>query len=761
MIEYLFLITALVVAGLTFGLVLWLARKHHFAWGDKLVAILLACVFVIRFYSYSYEEGTVAFIIRLGGFSLGSGWAFFSGISIYLEIAGVLLFCCYPFFRSISSLKHLLKWIFTPAFLLYVICYHANVINNVTGIDLSSFHGWWVEIFFALEAGLYAFGLAEVWRENPQFSWPKKEVGPSLLLLLGIILAAMPDWALQYFFGYAQTIMRAENYSVVHRCFIYTSLLFPFGLYFVLRNRSEDVKRFVLIYYILGVAVQFSFYYDYTMFLFPYYYNQNYAIDPKTAFDRTEFLPLHACNLALYIIPLCLIFKLKKVYYWTYFIMVFGAFMAILMPDLSDTLNILDRDCVKFYCNHIAVVGVPLLGVALGLFPKPKMKDMFNSFIWFGLYFIVITLHNAYYGSNFLFTNSTFIAEKAGSWAESLFQGSWVTTWGGRTVTFHPAYQALFFLTYVALAFAMWYVYALGYLISERHYALYLKNKKVDQAAYAFASSLKGRRISEPMKPDSGVTLEIQHFSKCYEAKGPWAVSDANLVIHGGEIFGFLGPNGAGKSTTIKSIVGIQSLSEGQIVVCGYDIARQSVEAKNQIGYVPDHYALYEKLTGREYINYIADLYGVNQVDRDERMARYVALFNLKDAFDSQIKTYSHGMKQKITIIAALIHEPKIWILDEPLTGLDPDSIFQVKECMRLHAEKGNAVIFSSHLIDVVENLCTRIVVIKKGHMSRPYTMEEIHKQGSLEQFYMEKTDDLYLKEKEDEEKKLLGAKKS
>ena len=203
-------------------------------------------------------------------------------------------------------------------------------------------------------------------------------------------------------------------------------------------------------------------------------------------------------------------------------------------------------------------------------------------------------------------------------------------------------------------------------------------------------------------------------------------------------MFGFLGPNGAGKSTCIKSIVGIQPITEGKIYVCGFDVKTQSVGAKAQIGFVPDHYALYENLTGREYLNYIADIYEVSKQDRDERISRYVTRFELTDSIDNKIKTYSHGMKQKVTIIAALVHDPKVWILDEPLTGLDPTSIYQVKECMREHASKGNIVFFSSHLIDIVEKLCDRIAIIKHGEIQVQTTIQEIESSGTtLEEFYL------------------------
>ena len=234
----------------------------------------------------------------------------------------------------------------------------------------------------------------------------------------------------------------------------------------------------------------------------------------------------------------------------------------------------------------------------------------------------------------------------------------------------------------------------------------------------------------------------LSHFSKRYGSNKHYSVNDVSFEVRGGEIFGFLGPNGAGKSSIIKTIVGIQTITSGEIEVSGYDVEKQGVEAKMQIGFVPDHYALYENLTGREYINYIADLYNVTKADRDERIAEYVSRFRLEAAIDNPMKTYSHGMKQKITIMSALVHNPKVWILDEPLTGLDPESIFQVKECMKEHAAKGNIVFFSSHIIDVVENICDNIAIIRKGQILCTKTVAEIRESGiPLETFYMNMID--------------------
>jgi len=240
------------------------------------------------------------------------------------------------------------------------------------------------------------------------------------------------------------------------------------------------------------------------------------------------------------------------------------------------------------------------------------------------------------------------------------------------------------------------------------------------------------------MEPNAGIKYELRNFSKQYASSKRFAVNKANFTVYGGEIFGFLGPNGAGKSTIIKSTVGIQPITSGNINICGYDVATQSVHAKALIGFVPDHYALYEKLSGREYVNYIADIYGVSEEDRNARIEKYIKLFELEQSIDSMMKTYSHGMKQKITIMAALVHDPKVWILDEPLTGLDPNSIYQVKECMKEHASRGNIVFFSSHIIDIVEKLCQRVAIIKQGEIQCVKTVKEIEESGyTLEQFYL------------------------
>lgn len=238
--------------------------------------------------------------------------------------------------------------------------------------------------------------------------------------------------------------------------------------------------------------------------------------------------------------------------------------------------------------------------------------------------------------------------------------------------------------------------------------------------------------------------ITITNLSKKYKNAEEYAVKNLNLTINDGEVFGFIGSNGAGKSTTIKCIIGILPFNEGTIEVAGYDLAKDAISAKKNIGYVSDNHSVYDKLSGREYVNFLANVYGVSKEVRDSRLNDLALRFDLLDKLDSPIKSYSHGMKQKICVIGALIHEPKVWVLDEPLTGLDPKSAKELKELMREHCEKGNVVFFSSHVLEVVEKLCDRVAIIKNGEIIALFTMAELEEkqQGkSLEDIFLELTE--------------------
>lgn len=238
--------------------------------------------------------------------------------------------------------------------------------------------------------------------------------------------------------------------------------------------------------------------------------------------------------------------------------------------------------------------------------------------------------------------------------------------------------------------------------------------------------------------------ITIKNVTKTYNGSFN-AVDNMNLDIKDGEIFGLLGPNGAGKTTTIKMITGISEISSGDIEINGIDITKKPVQAKEQFGYVPDSPDMFLKFTGIEYLNFMADVYNVSKEDRIKRIEELSNRFEMDNALGDKIQSYSHGMRQKIIIMGVLIHKPKVWILDEPLTGLDPKSSFILKEMMREHANEGNTVLFSTHVLEVAEKVCDRVGIINKGKLKFVGTLndmrEEFKESESLEKMFLEMTE--------------------
>jgi ABC-2 type transport system ATP-binding protein len=210
--------------------------------------------------------------------------------------------------------------------------------------------------------------------------------------------------------------------------------------------------------------------------------------------------------------------------------------------------------------------------------------------------------------------------------------------------------------------------------------------------------------------------ITLRQVSKSYNGKVK-AVDSIDLDVRNGEIFGFLGPNGAGKTTTIKLITGILSPDSGEIKVSNYDIAKEPLAAKRSFGFVPDDPNIFPRLKAIEYLRFMGDIYQVPAAVRIERIGRLASRFGLSEALSDRIQSYSHGMRQKLMIIGALLHNPDVWILDEPMTGLDPRSSFVLKEMMREHADAGKTVFFSTHVLDVAEKICDRVAVIDRGHI--------------------------------------------
>lgn len=714
---------------LSFGIVLllssiiFLAYKYFFKKNDKVnvllkaLAIVLAIVFFVRYMSGTDQISRI-YALRFGAFDS----PFYNFVALMLNWtlnASILLISVGTFFDN-KSVRNIIKFIVLPITVLSVVAL------RVISIGIVGYRGYmqfnFRAILMAIEVAIVLMYSITLWLEDRSFKLDRKQ-GLKLLYFIPMMLSIIPTYAVQGLFGFANSAMETKNFTLIHRIILYLGIIIPVVIFLLLRNKSQSTKKLCLLYISLGTLISFSLGHKFESFL-----------------DITAW-PFHLCNTAMYIIPLCLLFKWEKLFYFTYFINVLGAFLAMALPNYAAETNMFATSIINFYVNHYIAFFMPILMVALKIYDRPKLKTFIYSMVGFLIYFVLVLVLNAWFSNfatvDYFFVNSDFIADKLGQWAENLRNFTWEFSIGELKFVFYPIYQLLFFLVYVLLGAGMWFLYEWMYQTVDVIFDIENRKKKIKLDELALQVALNGRSKETPISMENINKLVLKNFSKKYGSNNYYAVKDANLEINGGEIFGFLGPNGAGKSTIIKSIVGIQPITGGAIEVCGYDVDKQSVQAKRMIGFVPDHYALYEKLTGREYINYIADLYNVSQEDRDARIKKYVNLFELEGAFDNQMRTYSHGMKQKIAIMSALVHDPKVWILDEPLTGLDPNSIFQVKECMRDHARMGNIVFFSSHIIDVVERICDRIAIIKKGNILTSKSVEEIEKESTLEDFYM------------------------
>lgn len=731
--RYLYYIIALVTAGLMF-LTYFLVHKKAKSKIEIVHKCVALAIFALMFvWLLLGSDGPIRNTIKLSfnspfsaitneknlpalsAITLISSWFFIS-----LHITSIIS----PFFKF--KVIHRMERIVSPVIALLVLGHLAFIIYGFNGTFDFSLTG----LFYSLELGVIIGKLIYLWiYERIDLKMNKLDTIEFVLCILGSLLFTMFDFLPRAFFGEPKVIGQVKDFATYHRYYIYGLFIFLIGLPMLLRNRKGEYSRMILLYICFGGMISFSYGYSFSIFVRPYDW------------------PLHICNTAMYILPIALITKSEKVFYFTFFVNILGAFLAIFMPNYGSDLTFISSRVFGFYINHIEAMAMPLVCVLTGVFNRPKKRQFFYSMVGFAIYFIMAIVFNTLFSAiwpehktDFFFINSDFVAEKVG--LKFLVEQFKVTfTINGKLFTMYPLYQALYFAGFILLSIGMWYIYIWIFNFQDSLIYLNMRSQKMRLDAIALQNKCRQKEVKNCMNQDSVNKLVISHFGKRYSEKSPFAVRDINFVAEGGEIIGFLGPNGAGKSTTIKAIVGIHLPTEGKIEVNGYDVAVQPVQAKSQLGFVPDHYALYENLTGREYLNYIADLYDVSPKQRDEFLDEYLELLNMKDAIDNKIQTYSHGMKQKIAIMASIIHNPKLWILDEPLTGLDPVSIFQVKQALKRHAEKGNIVFFSSHLIDIVEKLCDRIIIISNHQVVDVADVKELVKKGvNLEQYYMEKT---------------------
>ena len=738
----------------------------------KIFVLVVALFFFIRF---MWDDNANRLISALSGNDQTPFLNFVSIILMWFTTPLIVMLCLYPFFK-IRTIRNFIIFFGLPVAFLNIVFLWANAhaLNGTLNWNAGQIIRG---LIYAIECALLFAGcFVFAWRQGTltteeadeetfssnstekwtghllpegglrySFSMTVPQLKALLLLILPVLIVSMPVNLLQSFFG-AGPRMAYDNLGFAHRTLIYFTFISMTAFYFVFRKQNIGTKRCALIFVSVVALINFLM------------WRHSFAsfIDPMK-------LPLSLCTIAAVFIPLSLIHKLDKLFYFTLFIAVVGAFMAMLVPNTRN-MTLFNPGTVSFWLNHMTVFMVPLLAVAFGVFPRPKWQQFTYSLAGFAVYFGFILVTNAWIANSnptvdYFFLNSDFIVSRIGTWAENLRVSLVVNiTIGDGTLTFYPVYQAIFFGVFTLACLFLWYIYEFGYKVADGLFKLHADIRKIRLDELALKTK-DGRKKQKEKTREANQMLKLTNLNKSFG--NAVVVKDVNLEVNPGEIFALLGPNGAGKSTILKNIVGIHPSTSGKVEVCGFDVEAQGIEAKMQIGFVPDQYALYERLTGREYINYIADLYEVNQADRNERIKNFLEIFEMKAVFDRQIRTYSYGMKQKIAIMAALIHNPKVWILDEPLTGLDPNSIWQVKEAMKQHAKEGNIVFFASHIIDVVERICDRIAIIKKGEIiENGIELKELNKKGiRLEDFYLnaiegKSAEELSAKDKTKEKKK-------
>lgn len=710
--------SAFIAAAALYFLANFKSSEKRFGIVSKTISVLFTLCYSVRLFSndefYGVKEldifftkETTVFIIILRAFTM----------------LAVLVLITAPWFKR----KHL----FNLAAFIVPLVYIVNIILFKVNINAFVSAGEYVqvptyrheEIQFAIECVLgIALGVMYLTRKIHKKEWqnPLKQLYQGALALIILTLLVMPACTLYNLIGEKGGV--ADDFTSTHIIMLAVIPLIIALCYAVLRK--FEVKD---CYYALTMMTIIAFLQFFYTFSWP---------------PSVTSLPLHLCNAAMVLIAFTFIFKSKRVFYFNYLVNVLGAAIALLMPDITQEISTVTG--IHYWFSHITLILVPILAVALKVFPRPNIKHVGYSVIVFTIYFLVVAFANAWFNSyenvsvNYFFMYDDKLINMF-NWARPL-KYNYITqfTINGLDFVLYPVYWAGIYGVYIVFIFLMWLVYYGAYTVADDFRNLFGIRRLKRMEMLNLKKLMQNRKITEPLYPEDKDIVRITDFTKIYSGSTVKAVDGFSLIVRGGEVYGFLGHNGAGKSTTIKSLVGIQTITQGSMTVCGYDVAKQPLEAKLRVGYVSDNHAVYEKLTGREYINYVANLYLVPQEEREQRFEKYVTMFNLKDAIDREIKGYSHGMKQKIVVIASLMHDPKVWVLDEPLTGLDPTSSFQIKECMRDHANRGNIVFFSSHVIEVVEKICDKICIIGQGKFVGEWSIKDLKSQGlTLEQLYM------------------------
>lgn len=578
---------------------------------------------------------------------------------------------------------------------------------QVTGDNLGI-----VGTLYLIEMGLYlTISLYVLIQLRPNLSSNIKKILSEIWVFPIMLIYMIPFETLGRIFG--ETNIEVGMFTTHQKYWLYSTVLLIVLIYLGLKNKSDKTKLNVLLFMAAGLAYQYMNYY------------RGHEVNLGN-------IPIQLCNFGSVLTFFAISTKKPKLFYFAYLVNVIGSLLAMLAPDISG--GMFGYTPLHFSFEHMFLLMLPILTVALGIMPRVKKEEFKSAMIAFGIYFIFVLIYGSYvngyteYTPDFFFLFTDYIADIL-IFAHPIRN----ITFEIGSMIFYPIYQILIFLGYVVFMWLLLLFYRWIYsFIDELEMLLAARKVRKSDADMNLENNNQTKNFGKTV-------VELINFKKKYGGSDVYAVKNLSLEVKEGEVFGFLGTNGAGKSTTIKSIVGILPITSGDIKICGHSLKTNPLKAKEYIGYVPDNHAIYERLTGREYINHIADLYSVSEEDRTPIFNRFVKMFNLEKSIDQQIKSYSHGMKQKTAIIAALIHEPKLWILDEPLTGLDPESTYEIKKYMKEHVAKGNTVFFSSHILDVVEKLCNRVAIIKDGDIVGIYNMSDFEKgKDSLEKVFLE-----------------------
>jgi len=688
----------------------------------RILGVLLFLVYLIRLFSKDVFDQTfnIFLIDIVTQIDAPTTWLFDPMTSFMIIILRWLTVITIAWiFVGVIYKVRLLKWLVSTlgfiTIVLNIIFFNQHMIAFQGNLDIT-FRTYQYAIETGLTLVISLLSLVSLIKNKESLSFKKDSLN-ILLIILGSLFALMPLYFLESTVGYYGA--SPKDFNLEHLFVIIVPFVLMVICYRIFKTKTQHAKDAFIAF--LAVAAVFEYFYL------------------RISFEDYAAWPFHLCNAAVILMFFGGFFKIKSLIYFGYFANVFGAIAGIMLPNYE--VDFFTIRVIHFGFNHMYALIIPILAIGFGTFPRPKLSSMYRALIVFTVYYLVVNFLNAWFNNwtevNYFFTYGDFLPEMFGA-LDLKYQNVISFEFAGLTFKFYWLYQLILYLAFIFFMFASWYVYDLGFVSIENKRNLRNKLKQMKQDHLTLLENLDGRKLEDPMDEKGVGMIKIINFSKRYGKSSRYAVKNFSLEVAPGEIFGFLGHNGAGKSTTIKSMVGIQSITEGEIFLDGYSIKTQPVEAKLRIGYVSDNHAVYEKLTGREYIHYVADLYRVPKEVRDQRLEELLQKLSLAHAIDQEVKSYSHGMKQKLVVIASLIHEPPIWILDEPLTGLDPTSAYQIKESMKEHAAKGNIVFFSSHVIEVVEKICTKIAVINQGQLMGVYEMEELREKGiSIESLYM------------------------